>query len=188
MRQEEVLDEALKNTFPASDPISVEQPWLLVPPRTKSFLDIARFRANIAWCFTLVGRRHSSGRVRPSCAAGRFCPFNRVDTVELLPLAKGCNYQAAGTNKEQSMPSSLQYPLGRQRDLQRRWSRLLQRTAPSDDNGLRNPRHSRSSLAPTSRLGTNAQGSVAATGPGPIRGDLTDVARFGQSSASKEDR
>jgi hypothetical protein len=28
------------------------------------------------------------------------------------------------------MPSSLQYPLGRQRDLQRRWSRLLQRTAP----------------------------------------------------------
>jgi hypothetical protein len=26
MRQEEALDEALKNTFPASDPISVEQP------------------------------------------------------------------------------------------------------------------------------------------------------------------
>ena len=25
-RQEEVLDEALKNTFPASDPVSVEQP------------------------------------------------------------------------------------------------------------------------------------------------------------------
>jgi hypothetical protein len=25
-RQEEALDEALKNTFPASDPISVEQP------------------------------------------------------------------------------------------------------------------------------------------------------------------
>ena len=85
------------------------------------------------------------------------------------------------------MPSSLQYPLERQRDLQRRWSRLLQRTAPSDDNALRNPIHSRSSLAPASRLGTNAQGSVPATGPGPIRGDLTDVARFGQSSASKED-
>jgi hypothetical protein len=86
------------------------------------------------------------------------------------------------------MPSSLQYPLERQRDLQRRWSRLLQRTAPSDDNALRNPIHSCSSLAPASRLGTNAQGSVPATGPGPIRGDLTDVARFGQSSASKEDR
>ena len=87
------------------------------------------------------------------------------------------------------MPSSLQYPLGRQRDLQRRWSRLLQRTAPSDDNALRDPIHSRfSSLAPASRLGTNAQGSVPATGPGPIRGDLTDVARFGQSLASKEDR
>ena len=25
-RQEEALDEALKNTFPASDPISIEQP------------------------------------------------------------------------------------------------------------------------------------------------------------------
>ena len=25
-RQEEALDEALKNTFPASDPVSVEQP------------------------------------------------------------------------------------------------------------------------------------------------------------------
>ena len=26
MRQEEALDDALKNTFPASDPVSVEQP------------------------------------------------------------------------------------------------------------------------------------------------------------------
>jgi hypothetical protein len=26
MRQEEELDEALKNTFPASDPVSIEQP------------------------------------------------------------------------------------------------------------------------------------------------------------------
>jgi hypothetical protein len=26
MRQEEALDEALKNTFPASDPVSAEQP------------------------------------------------------------------------------------------------------------------------------------------------------------------
>ena len=26
MHQEEALDEALKNTFPASDPVSVEQP------------------------------------------------------------------------------------------------------------------------------------------------------------------
>jgi hypothetical protein len=26
MRQEEALDEALKNTFPASDPVSIEQP------------------------------------------------------------------------------------------------------------------------------------------------------------------
>jgi hypothetical protein len=29
------------------------------------------------------------------------------------------------------MPNSLQYPLERQRDLQRRWARLLQRTAAS---------------------------------------------------------
>jgi len=28
-RQEEALDDALKNTFPASDPISIEQP---IPP------------------------------------------------------------------------------------------------------------------------------------------------------------
>jgi nicotinate phosphoribosyltransferase len=28
-RQEEALDDALKNTFPASDPVSIEQP---VPP------------------------------------------------------------------------------------------------------------------------------------------------------------
>jgi len=26
LRQEEALDEAIKNTFPASDPVSVEQP------------------------------------------------------------------------------------------------------------------------------------------------------------------
>jgi hypothetical protein len=30
------------------------------------------------------------------------------------------------------MPSTLQYPLERQRDLQRRWARLLQRTAAPD--------------------------------------------------------
>jgi hypothetical protein len=30
------------------------------------------------------------------------------------------------------VPTSLQYPLERQRDLQRRWNRLLQRTAPKD--------------------------------------------------------
>jgi hypothetical protein len=35
-RQEEALDDALKNTFPASDPVSIEQP---VPPESgeKSF-------------------------------------------------------------------------------------------------------------------------------------------------------
>lgn len=32
-RQEEALDEALKNTFPASDPISVEQPGRDPPGR-----------------------------------------------------------------------------------------------------------------------------------------------------------
>lgn len=31
------------------------------------------------------------------------------------------------------MPHSLQYPLERQRDLQRRWNRLLQRTAAPKD-------------------------------------------------------
>jgi hypothetical protein len=63
------------------------------------------------------------------------------------------------------MPSPLQYPLERHRDLQRRWSRLLQRTALSDDDVLMNPILSRSTLAPASRTGTNALGSVPATGP-----------------------
>ncbi len=31
------------------------------------------------------------------------------------------------------MPSSLQYPLERHRDLQRKWDRLLQRTVPPKD-------------------------------------------------------
>jgi hypothetical protein len=33
-RQEEALDEALKNTFPASDPVSVVQPGRDVNPRS----------------------------------------------------------------------------------------------------------------------------------------------------------
>ena len=32
-RQEEALDEALRNTFPASDPVSVEQPAPACPER-----------------------------------------------------------------------------------------------------------------------------------------------------------
>jgi hypothetical protein len=32
-RQEEAIDEALKNTFPASDPVSVEQPTTTGRPR-----------------------------------------------------------------------------------------------------------------------------------------------------------
>ena len=42
------------------------------------------------------------------------------------------------------MPNSLQYPLERERDLQRRWARLLQRTASS----TRAPAHSGSGLLP----------------------------------------
>ena len=34
-RQEEALDEALKNTFPASDPVSVEQPTLPAADRNR---------------------------------------------------------------------------------------------------------------------------------------------------------
>ena len=34
-RQEEALDEALKNTFPASDPVSIEQPAPVPPKRQK---------------------------------------------------------------------------------------------------------------------------------------------------------
>ena len=34
-RQEEALDEALKNTFPASDPVSIEQPAAAPPKRPK---------------------------------------------------------------------------------------------------------------------------------------------------------
>jgi hypothetical protein len=36
--QEEALDEALKNTFPASDPISIEQP---IPPGGITTEDVA---------------------------------------------------------------------------------------------------------------------------------------------------
>ena len=34
-RQEEALDEALSNTFPASDPVSIEQPAPVPPKRAK---------------------------------------------------------------------------------------------------------------------------------------------------------
>jgi hypothetical protein len=34
-RQEEALDEALSNTFPASDPVSIEQPAPAPPKRPK---------------------------------------------------------------------------------------------------------------------------------------------------------
>ena len=34
-RQEEALDEALSNTFPASDPVSIEQPAPVPPKRLK---------------------------------------------------------------------------------------------------------------------------------------------------------
>jgi hypothetical protein len=34
-RQEEALDEALRNTFPASDPVSIEQPAAAPPKRPK---------------------------------------------------------------------------------------------------------------------------------------------------------
>ena len=37
-RQEEALDDALKNTFPASDPISIEQP---IPPGGITTEDVA---------------------------------------------------------------------------------------------------------------------------------------------------
>ena len=34
-RQEEALDDALRNTFPASDPVSIEQPAAAPPKRPK---------------------------------------------------------------------------------------------------------------------------------------------------------
>jgi hypothetical protein len=34
-RQEEALDEALRDTFPASDPVSIEQPAPVPPKRLK---------------------------------------------------------------------------------------------------------------------------------------------------------
>ena len=43
IRREKALDEALKNTFPASDPVSVEQPMVLTVKRTvevRTFLPI----------------------------------------------------------------------------------------------------------------------------------------------------
>jgi hypothetical protein len=39
-RQEEALDEALKNTFPASDPVSVEQPTTTGRARRSGALSI----------------------------------------------------------------------------------------------------------------------------------------------------
>lgn len=37
-RQEEALDDALKNTFPASDPVAIEQLANLAPPQRKHLL------------------------------------------------------------------------------------------------------------------------------------------------------
>ena len=59
------------------------------------------------------------------------------------------------------MPSSLQYPLERHRDLQGKWSRLLQRTAPSDDDAPSNSVRSSSTLSRTEA----APGPVTTTGP-----------------------
>jgi hypothetical protein len=39
MRQEEALDDALSNTFPASDPVSIEQP---APPADDRAKDLVR--------------------------------------------------------------------------------------------------------------------------------------------------
>jgi hypothetical protein len=49
-RQEEALDEALKNTFPASDPVSVEQPTMserAFRPRPLSFPKILSIRNRV---------------------------------------------------------------------------------------------------------------------------------------------
>ena len=42
-------------------------------------------------------------------------------------------WQRGSEDQEMRVPSSLQYPLERERDLQRRWSRLLQRTLASQE-------------------------------------------------------
>jgi hypothetical protein len=47
-RQEAALDEALKNTFPASDPVSVEQPTMV--GRAPSFLNSASWDDSFILC------------------------------------------------------------------------------------------------------------------------------------------
>jgi hypothetical protein len=54
-----------------------------------------------------------------------------IGRIEHLKVSQEARF--AGTNlEEKSVPSSFQYPLERHRDLQRKWSRLLQRTVPSE--------------------------------------------------------
>jgi len=89
---------------------------------------------------------------RPGRSAARACGTGRRRSdprpegrTALWNLRQGCS-QTAGVGKRNEkdvaivlnakwrrlpMPSSLQYPMEQQRDLQRRWGRLLQRTAVS---------------------------------------------------------
>ena len=63
-RQEEALDEALKNTFPASDPVSVEQP---VPPAADR--DRAKTKGRLAGPTAKILTRRAIWRAWPLRAA-----------------------------------------------------------------------------------------------------------------------
>jgi len=68
--QEEALDDALRNTFPASDPISIEQP---VPP--------ARIATEDVHLETNIGRRsihHGRFRVKSNFAAEKGLNFDTI--------------------------------------------------------------------------------------------------------------
>jgi len=78
------------------------------------------------------------------------------------------------------VPNSLQYPLERHRDLQRKWNRLFQRTVTASDGVLADSRH------PTLRHKANRTASPH-TGPGrgfPFDGVLEEDARFDEFIAS----
>src|SRR2546421_10876903 len=67
-----------------------------------------------------------------------------------IPLEQSVTGTVSPINEmETSVPNSLQYPLERQRDLQRRWNRLLQRTVAPKDHSAGYPRVSPRNLTAT---------------------------------------
>jgi hypothetical protein len=70
-----------------------------------------------------AGRRPAGNRLLRSYERHCASPLEQTATVMVL----------GHTKQEMPVPSSLQYPVQRHRDLQRKWNRLLQRNAGSKE-------------------------------------------------------